>query len=94
MATKSRRAFLKLAGAGALGLSVSNKAHALSPSEKVVVGLIGCGGRGSRFLEYADFVCDPDAERLAAQHGSGAHAQYNALRRRIVSFQHALACAR
>lgn len=41
----------------------------------------------------------PDAElrlydRLAAQYGAGAHARYNALVRRLVSFQRAAACAR
>ena len=30
---------------------------------------------------------------LAAQHGDGAHARYNALIRRVVSFQRAAACA-
>lgn len=30
---------------------------------------------------------------LAEQHGSGAHARYNALVRRVVSFQRAAACA-
>jgi hypothetical protein len=31
--------------------------------------------------------------RLAARHGAGAHARYNALIRRLVSFQRAAACA-
>lgn len=31
---------------------------------------------------------------LAHQHGDGAHSQYNALVRRVVSFQRAAACAR
>lgn len=31
---------------------------------------------------------------LAARHGDGAHARYNALVRRLVSFQRAAACAR
>jgi predicted dehydrogenase len=34
-------------------------------NRKVVTALIGCGGRGSRFFDYADYVCDTDAERLA-----------------------------
>ena len=33
-------------------------------------------------------------ERLAAQYGAGAHSRYNALVRRLVSFQRAAACAR
>ncbi len=41
----------------------------------------------------------PDAElrlyrRLATRHGAAAHARYNALVRRLVSFQRAAACAR
>lgn len=40
----------------------------------------------------------PDAEMrlyqlLAMRHGSAAHSRYNALIRRVVSFQRALACA-
>ncbi len=39
----------------------------------------------------------PDAEhrlyqRLAAEYGDGAHSRYNALIRRLVSFERALAC--
>ncbi len=33
-------------------------------------------------------------ERLAVEYGAGAHARYNALVRRLVSFQRAAACAR
>src|SRR5262245_17548192 len=65
MVTGSRRAFLMQAGMGTLALGASGSLRAKSPKEKVVVGLIGCGGRGSRFFQYADYVCDPDAERLA-----------------------------
>lgn len=32
--------------------------------------------------------------RLAAQHGAAAHSRYNALVRRLVSYQRAAACAR
>jgi predicted dehydrogenase len=65
MATGSRRAFLMQAGMGTLALGAFGSLRAESPNEKVVVGLIGCGGRGSSFFQYADYVCDPDAERLA-----------------------------
>jgi predicted dehydrogenase len=65
MSTGSRRAFLKQAGMGTLALGISGTLRAESPNEKVVVGLIGCGGRGSKFFKYVDYVCDPDAERLA-----------------------------
>jgi hypothetical protein len=33
-------------------------------------------------------------ERLACEHADAAHARYNALLRRLVSFERALACAR
>jgi hypothetical protein len=33
-------------------------------------------------------------QKLAATHGDAAHSQYNALIRRLVSFQRAAACAR
>lgn len=33
-------------------------------------------------------------ERLRATHGDGAHSRYNALVRRLVSFERALECAR
>ena len=33
-------------------------------------------------------------ERLAEQHGDGAHSQYNALIRRLVSFERAAECVR
>ncbi len=77
MSESSRRTFLKQAGIGALGLNISGKLHAGSASDKIVVGLIGCGGRGSRFFEYADFVCDPDSERLGeAAKNAGAPASH------------------
>ena len=42
-------------------------------------------------------VGDPDLRlyhMLVPLYGDGAHSQYNALRRRVVSFQRAAACAR
>jgi len=65
VATTSRRTFLKHAGAVSLAAGFAGAVRANGPNEKVVVGLIGCGGRGRRFYEFADFVCDPDEERLA-----------------------------
>lgn len=65
MAIASRRSFLKHAGAGSLAISLAASAHASSEKDKIVVGLIGCGGRGRRFYEYADYICDPDAQRLS-----------------------------
>jgi predicted dehydrogenase len=64
MAIASRRSFLKQAGAGSLVMGLAGNVRASSANDKIVVGLIGCGGRGRRFYEYADSVCDPDSERL------------------------------
>jgi predicted dehydrogenase len=66
MTTRSRRSFLKQAGVGGLALGLTRAARAEAANSKVVVALIGCGGRGSRFFEYVDYVCDPDAARLAS----------------------------
>src|SRR5688572_14481793 len=64
MSTSSRRVFLQQAGLGTMALGMAGTLHARSASEKVVVGLIGCGGRARRFFDYADYLCDPDAARL------------------------------
>src|SRR6185436_803857 len=65
MSITSRRTFMKQAGAGSLAtMGLASTARPFSANEKVVVGLIGCGGRGRRFFEYADYLCDPDAQRL------------------------------
>jgi predicted dehydrogenase len=66
MARSSRRTFLKQASAGGLALGMSGAVRAGGASDKIVVALIGCGGRGRRFFDYADYVCDPDSERLAS----------------------------
>ena len=66
MATSSRRTFLKQASAAGLAAGLAGTVRASNAKEKVVVGLIGCGGRARRFFDYADYVCDPDSERLAA----------------------------
>jgi predicted dehydrogenase len=65
MSAGSRRVFLKQAGMGALALGMSGPLRANSANDRIVVGLIGCGGRARRFFDYADYVCDPDGERLA-----------------------------
>jgi predicted dehydrogenase len=65
MAITSRRAFLKHAGVGSLVIGLAGASRAAGANDKVVVGLIGCGGRGRRFFEYADYVCDPDALHLS-----------------------------
>ena len=74
----SRRAFLKEGGAGVLGASVLERAGAAfgagGSGETVVVGAIGCGGRGTAIAqEFAKlkgvevaYVCDPDEARAGA----------------------------
>ncbi|HEX2474996.1 MAG TPA: Gfo/Idh/MocA family oxidoreductase [Lacipirellulaceae bacterium] len=64
MSSSSRRVFLQQAGLGTTALGMSGTLHARRANEKIVVGLIGCGGRARRFLAYAGFLCDPDATRL------------------------------
>jgi predicted dehydrogenase len=65
VASTSRRTFLKYASAAGLATGVGRGVRARGANEQVVIGLIGCGGRGRRFFEHADYVCDPDGERLA-----------------------------
>jgi predicted dehydrogenase len=65
MAPKTRRSFLKLAGANAAALSFSHALLADSPNDRVRLGLIGCGGRGRSFLDHVVAACDPDEQRLA-----------------------------
>jgi predicted dehydrogenase len=76
---------MKQVGVGSLAtMGLASTARASSANEKVVVGLIGCGGRGRRFFEYADYVCDPDAQRLgeaAKQTGIDASRAVTDLRR-------------
>jgi predicted dehydrogenase len=74
----SRRAFLRGGGAGVLGAAALERAGAASgaggPGETVVVGAIGCGGRGASIAqEFARlkgvevaYVCDPDEARAGA----------------------------
>ncbi|MCI0332725.1 MAG: Gfo/Idh/MocA family oxidoreductase [Planctomycetes bacterium] len=75
--TSNRREFLKLSTAGiaaAATLRAANISAAPSANSKLVVGLIGCGGRGvhdaglfqaTHNVEVA-YVCDVDDERRAA----------------------------
>jgi predicted dehydrogenase len=65
MPQPSRRTFLKSAVAGAAALGLPSLARARMANSEVRFGLIGCGVRGSAFLERAAYVCDPDQERLA-----------------------------
>jgi hypothetical protein len=52
---------------------------------------------GALGVDVPDPLPDPELRLyrlLAAEYGDGAHARYNALVRRIVSYQRAVACAR
>ena len=69
MPDDTRRAFLKKLTAGAAALQWSGAVNVLGANEAVVVGLIGCGGRGATVAEAMGgiaYVCDPDQSRLAA----------------------------
>jgi len=70
MRRSTRRMFLKVSGAtSASVLTATQYARALGAGNRIVVGIIGCGGRGSglarAFAEIAEvaYVCDPDRER-------------------------------
>jgi predicted dehydrogenase len=74
MTTSSRRDFLQAASAGiAVAAAAGSPAAAQSVNEKIVVGLIGCGGRGShdaglfRNMPNCEvaYVCDVDDSRRA-----------------------------
>jgi len=72
MPSETRRAFLRKVSAGAAGaaaLQWGGTMNVTGANEKVVVGLIGCGGRGKKVAEAMGgvaYVCDPDRERLGA----------------------------
>src|SRR5262245_24573803 len=71
----TRRRFLKRASAGTVlagtSFDAASYARISGASERFVLGLIGCGGRGQDLMEYfakqgAEFsvVCDPDESRM------------------------------
>lgn len=64
--------------------------------ESLLVSLAAPGLRALGFTVREPFE-EPELRlyrHLAARHGAGAHARYNALLRRLVSFQRAAACAK
>ena len=68
-------------------------------AETVESLLVSIAAPRLRALGFAVPAPIPDAElrlyhQLAARHGAAAHSRYNALVRRLVSFQRAAACAR
>jgi len=68
MAHQTRRTFVKKAGAisaGAATLGWAGNVRAAEANDKIVFGVIGCGGRGGGFCNGAAYVCEPDKKRLA-----------------------------
>src|SRR5262245_42594583 len=78
-AARSRRDFVRQFGEAAIvsglvssGFSAASYDRILGANDRIVMGLIGCGGRGQdvmrEFLGLGvefDGVCDPDASRMA-----------------------------
>ena len=65
----SRRKFLQQAGVGAAAVTWAQPIQADQANNRLRYGLIGCGQRGRWFYERADYVCDPDRDRLALAAG-------------------------
>jgi len=68
MNSSTRRRFLKQIGTGAAAVGWAGAMNVLGANEKVVVGLIGCGGRGksnAKSMGGCGWVCDPDQRRAA-----------------------------
>lgn len=72
MGDPTRRSFLKKTAAASTGAATwawTGGINAAGANERLVIGLIGCGGQGSglakTFAEIAEiaYVCDPDASR-------------------------------
>jgi predicted dehydrogenase len=78
MSRMNRRKFLETSAALATGFTVSyataDETKPRPPSEKVVVGLVGCGGMGRANLK--DFMRLPDFEIAAVCDVDPAHAEY------------------
>ena len=70
--TVTRRSFIKGSVAATVAAAAALRAaetRAPGANDKIVVGLIGCGGRGvgvARAMGGVRFVCDPDRRRMAA----------------------------
>ncbi len=94
MSEHDRRSFLKQTGRGVVGAAVvqtaSQYARAKGATERINVGLIGCGGRGITVARAIGkhphaavrYVCDPDEHRAArAKEATGADHAVADLRR-------------
>ena len=85
-----------LPGGDLIEAGLADLANRTETDEALLVSMAAHRLRSLGFDVPAPFA---DAElrlyrRLSAQHGAAAHARYNALVRRLVSFQRAAACAR
>jgi len=72
MPRETRRTFLRQSGLGVAGTAAvgwAGAVNAAGANDRIVVGLIGCGGRGPGVaggMGGVQYVCDPDRQRLAA----------------------------
>jgi hypothetical protein len=85
-----------LPGADLIDAGLADLANRTESDESLLVSMAAPRLRALGFDVPEPF---PDAElrlygRLSVRHGAAAHARYNALVRRLVSFQRAAACVR
>jgi hypothetical protein len=90
---------VEIAGLPGADLIAAGLADLARSIESVPALLIQIGAPRLRMLGLDVPVVAPGAERrlylrLAREHPASAHGRYNALVRRLVSFERALACAR
>ena len=65
MKTQNRRQFIQHAATTAAVATSLAPLRAAGANDRLRTALIGCGGRGSRFIDHVEYVCDPDPQRLA-----------------------------
>ena len=83
MPTLNRRQFLKQSMAAATALTVLSRPRVFGANERIVVGVMGTGGRGTSLVEKfaarqdvsIAYVCDPDTRRSKAAAGLVEKAQ-------------------
>jgi hypothetical protein len=85
----------RLPGADLVERGLTDLAHGRETAEALLVSI---GAPRLRSLGFAvpPTLASPEHrlyELLAREHGDAAHSRYNALVRRLVSFEHAAACA-